>query len=301
MEMIKFAWPALIGLSFCVLSACKPVARTDSTPTTTGCPSSSSGQELRRIAAMPDFVRVSMPILKRIAERAQDFKNGAQGSAAAETFAQRVTVMLRNMIDSNIHPLAFFATIADYETYQTSLGGFPWAEVGKRKWSGSDLYRKGYCGSATCTGVFQVLVYGDWYSWAQDANGKGIGIWGLKGGPDWTSTLWWWTNDRDNNCKWLTGNCRAPGSANPCTTPGFTWTVKQHVGKGRCAYGQLKQCGVEWDAMYWSYMTAMKNSSDPLVQSVTEVSAFAEAIGLVNRTAPSGTVPDSTVPNGTAP
>ena len=151
------------------------------------------------------------------------------------------------MMDGNVHPLAFFATIADYETYQTRLGGFPWAEVGKRKW-GSDIYRAGYCGSATCTGVFQVLVYGDWFSWAQEQKGRGLDFWGMKGGPDWASTLWWWTIAGEDN--------------------------------GRRAYGQQRQCGVEWDAMYWSYVSALKNSSDPLVQSVSDLSEFSRAVGL---------------------
>ncbi|MFZ9519971.1 MAG: hypothetical protein ACO3A4_05785 [Silvanigrellaceae bacterium] len=255
---------------------CKPKSPVmDSQVETTGCPSSGSGQDLRRTASMPDFARVSIPILKRIVEREKQYSGaGLQGTASAESYSKKVTTMLRNMVSSNVHPLAFFATIADYETYQTSLGGFPWAEIGRRKWRGSDVYRAGYCGSAVCTGVFQVLVYGDWYSWAQDANGKGVGIWGMKGGPDWTSTLWWWTNGSDNNCTYLAGG------ANPCTVPGVKWSVAQHVRNGRRAYGQQKQCGVEWDAMYWSYMGAMKNSSDSLVKSVTSVADFEVAIGL---------------------
>lgn len=266
-------------LSVLLLTAgCKPkVSSSDSDVETTGCPSSGAGQDLRRTRAMPDFAKVSMPILKRIVSRSSAFKAGVQGTAQAETFAAKITTMLRNMVDSNIHPLAFFATIADYETYETRLGGFPWAEIGKRKW-GSDLYRAGYCGSAVCTGVFQVLVYGDWYSWAQDSNGKGIGIWGLKGGPDWTSTLWWWTNGNDNNCSYLSSG------ANPCTTAGVKWIVTQHVRNGRRAYGQQKQCGVEWDAMYWSYIGAMKNSADQLVKSITDVKDFAAEIGLINKT-----------------
>lgn len=280
MKMIFRSLVALCLSSF-ALSSCKPKAVTpsESDVETTGCPTSGAGQDLRRTKAMPDFVRVSMPILKRIVERAQDFNRGEQGTAAAKTFAQRVNTMLRNMVASDIHPLAFFATIADYETYETRLGGFPWAEVGRRKWKGSDLYRAGYCGSATCTGVFQVLVYGDWFGWAQEQNGSGVGIWGMKGGPDWTSTLWWWTNGTDNNCTWLASG------ANPCTTPGVRWSVSQHVRNGRRAYGQQKQCGVEWDAMYWSYIGAMKNTSDPLVKSVTNVQDFAEKVGLAIKSA----------------
>lgn len=266
-------WSVLFCCVLFLVVSCKPKSSSDSSVETTGCPNSGAGQDLRRRAAMPDFARVSMPILKRIVARENSFNEGVAGTAAAETYARKVTTMLRNMTASNVHPLAFFATIADYETYQSSLGGFPWAEIGKRKW-GSDIYRAGYCGSAVCTGVFQVLVYGDWYSWAQDANGKGVGIWGMKGGPDWTSTLWWWTNSQDNNCTWLAGG------SNPCTTPGVKWTVSQHVRNGRRAYGQQKQCGVEWDAMYWSYMGAMKNSSDPLVQSITDINKFEEALGL---------------------
>lgn len=261
-------------LSLTALAACKPKATlTDSEVETTGCPSSGAGQELRRTRAMPDFVKVSLPILKTIVGKANAFNQGARGTAAAIGYSRKVTTMLRNMIQSQIHPLAFFATIGDYETYQTSLGGFPWAEVGKRKW-GSDIYRAGYCGSDTCTGVFQVLVYGDWFSWAQDLKGQGVGIWGMKGGPDWTSTLWWWTNDRDKNCTYLASG------ANPCTTSGVKWTVAQHVRNGRRAYGQQKQCGVEWDAMYWSYMSAMKNSPDPQTRELVDIAKFATAIGL---------------------
>lgn len=261
---------------FFVAIGCKPKSiGTESQVETTGCPNSGAGQDLRRTASMPDFVRVSLPILKRIVQRENQFDGGGlQGTAGAESYAKKVTTMLRNMVASNVHPLAFFATIADYETYQTSLGGFPWAEVGKRKWRGSDVYRAGYCGSAVCTGVFQVLVYGDWYSWAQDSNGKGVGIWGMKGGPDWTSTLWWWTNGSDNNCTYLAGG------ANPCTVPGVKWSVAQHVRNGRRAYGQQKQCGVEWDAMYWSYIGAMQNSSDALVKNITTVSDFRGVVGL---------------------
>ncbi|MEY4066206.1 MAG: hypothetical protein RIR26_2414 [Pseudomonadota bacterium] len=244
---------------------------------TTGCPSSGAGQDLRRTRAMPDFGRVSMPVLSKIVSRASAFNSGFQGDNESELYAKKVTTMLNNMVNSNIHPLAFFATIADYETYETRLGGFPWAEVGKAKW-GSDLYRAGYCGSPVCTGVFQVLVYGDWHSWAQELNGKGVGIWGMKGGPDWTSTLWWWTNSRDNNCTYLSGG------SNPCTTPGVRWTVTQHVRNGRRAYGQQKQCGLEWDAMYWSYMNAMKNSSDALVKRVTAIDDFATEVGLKSKT-----------------
>lgn len=269
-----FVGAALLSHSF----GCKPKAvPSESEVETTGCPTSGAGQDLRRTRAMPDFAKVSMPILKRIVARASAYKTGAQGTAQAKTYATKVTTMLKNMVESNVHPLAFFATIADYETYETRLGGFPWAEIGKRKW-GSDVYRAGYCGSAVCTGVFQVLVYGDWFSWAQDQNGSGIGIWGMKGGPDWTSTLWWWTNGTDNNCTYLAGG------ANPCTTPGAKWTVAQHVRNGRRAYGQQRQCGVEWDAMYWSYIGAMKNSSDALVKSVTDVREFAAEVGLTNKT-----------------
>ena len=261
-----------------LFSGCKPKAQlSESEIETTGCPSSGAGQDLRRTRAMPDFARVSLPILKRIVSRNSAYDSGFQGPAASETYAKKVTTMLRNMVASNIHPLAFFGTIGDYETYETRLGGFPWAEIGKRKW-GSDVYRAGYCGSAVCTGVFQVLVYGDWYSWAQDHNGKGVGIWGLKGGPDWTSTLWWWTNERDKNCTYLAGG------ANPCTTPGVRWSVSQHVRNGRRAYGQQKQCGVEWDAMYWSYIGAMKGSADPLVKSITAVQDFAAEVGLILKT-----------------
>ncbi|MEN9826857.1 MAG: hypothetical protein RI953_2602, partial [Pseudomonadota bacterium] len=55
------------------------------------------------------------------------------------------------------------------------------------------------------------------------------------------------------------------------------------VRNGRRAYGQQKQCGVEWDAMYWSYIGAMKSTSDALVKSVTTVPDFAEAVGLGNK------------------
>jgi hypothetical protein len=255
-------------------SSCKPKkVTTDSDIQTTGCPSSGAGQELRRTRAMPDFVKVSMPILKKIVSKTNSFNQGGSGTASSIGYARKITTMLRNMVQSNVHPLAFFATIGDYETYQTSLGGFPWAEIGKRKW-GSDIYRAGYCGSDTCTGVFQVLVYGDWFSWAQDLKGQGVGIWGLKGGPDWTSTLWWWTNDRDKNCTFLASG------ANPCTVSGVRWSVSQHVRNGRRAYGQQKQCGVEWDSMYWSYMSALKNSSDAYTRTLADVSAFAKEIGL---------------------
>ncbi len=255
------------------LSGCKPAVPKDSDPTTTGCPSSGAAQELRRQTAMPDFVKVSLPILKQIVERHEAFEAGAQGNSNSILAARKIVTMLRNMMDGNVHPLAFFATIADYETYQTRLGGFPWAEVGKRKW-GSDIYRAGYCGSATCTGVFQVLVYGDWFSWAQEQKGRGLDFWGMKGGPDWASTLWWWTIAGEDNCTWLASG------ANPCTTPGRAWSVGQHVRNGRRAYGQQRQCGVEWDAMYWSYVSALKNSSDPLVQSVSDLSEFSRAVGL---------------------
>ncbi|NBW82468.1 hypothetical protein EBR21_12005 [bacterium] len=270
----------LAAMPVCFMAmGCKPKSvGMDSQTETTGCPTSGAGQDLRRTASMPDFARVSLPILKRIVHRDSEFSGaGLQGTAAAESYAKKVTTMLRNMVASNVHPLAFFATIADYETYQTALGGFPWAEAGKRKWRGSDIYKAGYCGNSVCTGVFQVLVYGDWFSWAQDADGKGVGIWSLKGGPDWTSTLWWWTNSSDNNCTYLAGG------PNPCTVPGVKWTVAQHVRNGRRAYGQQRQCGVEWDAMYWSYLGAMKNSSDILVKSVTSVGDFAEVVGLGNK------------------
>lgn len=256
-------------------TACKPVKPVESDPTTTGCPSSGAAQELRRQRALPDFVRVSLPIFKEIVERQKEFEQNNSGNSSAMIAGRRITIMLRNMIAGNVHPLAFFATIADYETYETRLGGFPWAEVGKRKW-GSDVYRAGYCGSATCTGVFQVLVGGDWYSWSQDQKGRGLGIWNMKGGPDWASTLWWWTMSPDNNCTYLASG------ANACTTPGVAWSVAQHVRNGRRAYGQQRQCNVEWDSMYWSYMNAFKNTSDPLVESVADVQKFAQAIGLVD-------------------
>lgn len=270
---MKFLKPILFLIFVFGLSACKPVQPRDSDTSTTGCPTNGAAQELRRKTAMPDFVKVSLPILKELISRHEAFESGTQGNSSAILAGRKIVTMLRNMVAGNVHPLAFFATIADYETYQTHLGGFPWAEVGKRKW-GSDIYRAGYCGSASCTGVFQVLVYGDWYSWAQDQKGQGLGFWGMKGGPDWASTLWWWTLAREENCTYL-----ASGS-NPCTTAGKAWTVAQHVRNGRRAYGQQRQCGVEWDVMYWSYLGALKNSSDPLVQSVSEISEFAKTIGL---------------------
>jgi hypothetical protein len=218
---------------------------------------------------MPDFAEVSIPILKKIVQREADFAGSEQGNANSESYAKKIITMLRNMVSSNVHPLAFFATIGDYETYQTSLGGFPWAEPGRR-----NIYRAGYCGSDICTGVFQVLVYGDWNSWAQDLGGKGLGIWKMKGGPDWTSTLWWWTNGRDNNCTYLAAG------PNPCTVAGVKWSLSQHVRNGRKAYGQQRQCGVEWDAMYRAYIEATKTTSDPLVKRVAEVEDFSAEIGL---------------------
>ncbi|NBO37451.1 hypothetical protein EBU99_02585 [bacterium] len=272
--MKKFLATAL-GVAFVSFAGCKPQVQTESDFSTTGCPTSGEAQDLRRKESMPDFARVSMPILKKIVQRTSQFETAGNGSAQTTIAGRRIVTMLRNMVAGGVHPLAFFATIADYETYQTALGGFPWAEIGKRKWSGSDLFRAGYCGSSVCVGVFQVLVFGDWFSWAQDNNGKGLGVWGMKGGPDWASTLWWWTVSSENNCNYLAGG------SNPCTTPGIKWSVATHVRNGRRAYGQQRQCGVEWDAMYWSYLGAMKKSSDPLVRSITEIQDFSEEVGLV--------------------
>lgn len=256
------------------LVSCKMKSEVASGVETTGCPGRSIPQSLRVSSAMPDFTRVSLPILKRIVSRHDALERGVErGSSAGQDAGRKVVTMLRNMVAGNVHPLAFFATIGDYETYQAALGGFPWAEVGKRKWLGgkSDVYRAGYCGSATCTGVFQVLVHGDWFSWAQ---ADGLNIWALKGGPDWASTLWWWALAPEKNCTYLSSG------PNPCTESGIPWTTSKHVRNGRKAYGQLRQCGVEWDAMYADYLRAMSDSSDRSVRSVADVRAFARAVGL---------------------
>jgi hypothetical protein len=85
-------------------SSCKPKkVTTDSDIQTTGCPSSGAGQELRRTRAMPDFVKVSMPILKKIVSKTNSFnhnhveEHGAEQRTSTRVFCDHWR--LRNLPD----------------------------------------------------------------------------------------------------------------------------------------------------------------------------------------------------------
>lgn len=254
---------------------CKPAApNTNSDTQTTGCPEVGKGYDLRKNKALPEFVNIALPVFKSIVQKYNADKVSTAPGGKNQNVG-RVVTMLQNMKEGNIHPLLFFVTIADYETYMyrgAGKYGFPWTPSGKSP--------KGIpgtnCGQGIlCKTVFQIRTNdGDWNSWCQSG---GADIWKLEGGPDFCAGLWWWV---DGGYPSSNGsNCSKLDKRDPCRTRGIPWTIG-FVSSARKAYGQQKQCSTEWDAMYNSYFKASTQTSNQEVKRLASIAAFFKEIGL---------------------
>jgi hypothetical protein len=183
-------------------------------------------------------------------------------SATSALVAARTRVMLENMTagattgESFIHPVAFFATVKDFESaVSLSWAGNYRDGNGSSRWHPAFTTRN--CYSGECYGLFQVDVkletYGQ-HPWSfrricatRNEGQGGLGLSEVRGGPDFCAAQYWWTVAAGGQ------KCAAlsPSGANPCVTPGVRWT-RSMVNRGRAAYVQAIQPG--WSSDAWSRM-----------------------------------------------
>lgn len=195
-----------------------------------------SGQGLRCGTVYPSVKEVMIPIMQQVL---QVSKNRSAGTKIAQRVADGTVRWLENITRSPkdpIHPAAFFAVIKDFES---AADVDSWGK-------GNFAFTSGNCTSGTCSGYFQVDVKIEREWNAQNVCGaNGLGIWDMKGGPDFCAALFWWLEGAGGaKCNKLTS------SGNACKDPGVTWTVETFA-RGYKAYVQQPQWGDRsWGKMY---------------------------------------------------
>ena len=221
-----------------------------------------------RTKIVNDVWKVSSAVFKSLYAASIDPKVRGPG----KTLARHSVTMISNMVRGRMHPVAFYATIKDFET-STNL-----------QWGGGSEGRSVFttrnCSSGACFGLFQVDVNLErvWQNGAfcrVPRSAGGLDLWKLKGGPDFCAGQFWWTlANRGIKCARLN-----PKGANPCTTARLVWKL-DFIEEGPRAYGQEKQWGPgQWKTMYIFYkniLTALEQKSLP--KGVTKENAFDASI-----------------------
>ena len=176
----------------------------------------------------PDVLKVSIPVLKTVISR---LENNRITNNKAKYIANGTKQMLLNMTSDRerpIHPAAFFAVIKHFESSNhSSLWGI-----------NEPLFFSEHCTSYRCTGYFQVDVDIE-HEWSLNniCGDKGLGLLGIKGGPDFCAALFWWIKaEGGHKCSRLVGY----NKGNPCMDQNYNWD-EYTFSYGHKAYGQGNQ------------------------------------------------------------
>ena len=201
----------------------------------------SNGKHQRCNDLYPDMYDRSVEVLSTMMSRID--AAGKPASYVTNPVARKILInsqsMLRNIMRHKyrpIHPAAFFAVVKDFETSTRKQWGI-----------NSIAFREGPCGAYKCSTLFQINlgpepVWGNIDHGTQTICGdRGLGVLGIKGGPDFCAALFWWTMAGGGvKCANLREGKKE--EKNPCTEP-FTWTVNTFAFGHADTYIQHNQYG----------------------------------------------------------